>query len=170
MNEAILKDLMKSVNGTTFISIDTVTEVKLAGGKKNPLQGRVQKRGVGHKVMVFQNKSVNGYEAMVQRRLTAEGKDPANFQLSPRVWGERIAGTPFVEHNGQTYLEVIFLKPGKTEMLVDGQVFNDIIDGLPAEAINAEQGGLDNKVIIRTFKIDSLKAITINKQRYEDRS
>ena len=130
MNVQILKDLMKEVNGASFVSIDTLTDVKLLGGKKNPMIGRVTKRGVGHSVMVFQNKKTNGYEAMVQRRLEKEGKNPESFTLGPRQWGTRITDTPFVEHNGQTYLEVIFLKSGKVDYLVDGQEFAGEIEGL----------------------------------------
>lgn len=170
MNEQILKDLMAQVNGSTFISIDTITDVKLTGGKKNPFQGRVTKRTTGSTVMVFQNKTTNAYENMVKRRLEQEGKSQDDFVLGPRMWGTRIENTPFVEHNGQLYLEVIFLKAGKSELLVDGQQYTGEIEGLPAEREESEQGGLSNKVIIRTFKVGSIKAITINKQRYEDRS
>ena len=112
--------LTENVNGATFIAIDTETDVKLKGGKKNPHQGRVTKRTVGSNVMVFQNKSINGYEAMVQRRLKKEGKDPASFELSPRKWGTRLQGVPFVEHKGNYYVEVIFLKAGYTVYLLDG--------------------------------------------------
>ena len=169
MKTQILQDLMKEVNGSTFISIDTITDVKLAGGKKNLLQGRVTKKTVGSVVMVFQNKTTNAYENMVKRRLEQEGKSQDDFVLGPRLWGERIENTPFVQHKGQLYLEVIFLKPGKSELLVDGQQYKGTIDGLP-ESTEGEQGGLDNKVIIRTFKVEGIRAITINKQRYEDRS
>jgi hypothetical protein len=144
-----------------------VTEVKLTGGKANPFQGRVTKRMTGASVMVFQNKKSNAYENMVNRRLEAEGKDPASFQLGERAWGTRIPETPFIEHKGQKYLEVIFLKSGSTELLVDGQPYSDHIPGLPEEKTNADsQGGLDNKVIIRTFKLDSIKVIRVNKQEY----
>ena len=169
MNEQILKDLMSQVNGSTFISIDTITDVKLTGGKKNEFQGRVTKRTTGSVVMVFQNKTTNAYENMVKRRLEQEGKAPESFELSPRQWGVRIENTPFVTHNDQLYLEVIFLKAGKSEILVDGQQFDGVVPGM-AESSEGEQGGLENKVIIRTFKTSSIKAITINKQRYEDRS
>ena len=119
------------VNGGTFISINTETQVKLAGGQKNPLQGRVTKVVMGSNVMVFQNKHSNAYENMVARRLVQEGKDPNSFQLSPRSWGVRETGTPFVTHNGNEYLEVIFLKCGDVHYRVDGVVtLKDQIPGL----------------------------------------
>ncbi len=152
------------VNGATFIALDTETQVKLAGGKSNPLQGRVTKVTIRSNVMVFQNKLSNAYENMVKRRLEKEGRDPESFVLSPRKWGEREQGTPFVTHNGNEYLEVIFLKAGDTHYRVDGIVTpREQIEGLPYDKEEAHQGGLDNKVIIRTFAFESILAITIDK-------
>lgn len=165
MKPKILERLLADVNGATFISIDTVTPVKLTGGKANPLQGRVTKQVNGSSVMVFSNQKTNGYEAMVNRRLVAEGK--GSFEVGPRQWGTRVPNKPFVEHNGQSYLEVIFLKPGDTQYLVDGQPFDGAIDGLPV-ATSGEQGGLDNKVFIRTINTLNVKAITVNKHRFTE--
>lgn len=162
-----LQTLMADVSGASFISIDTVTVPKLAGGQKNPMQGKIRKVMIGANVMVFSMKNGgSAYENMVNRRLVQEGKDPASFQLGERAWGKRIAGTPFIEHNGAQYLEVIFLRPGKAhyEHGVRPIDASDII-GLNEPAA-AEQGGLDNKVIIRTFKVDSIVAITINGARH----
>lgn len=162
-----IQEIMKDVNGTTFISLDTITPVKLRGGKSNPLQGRVTKVVTGSNVMVFQNKQINGYQAMVQRRLEKEGK-VTEFTLSPRAWGERVKDTPFVEHNGNLYLEVIFLKCGDVKYLVDGEEFFGDIEGLDVgEKVEAYQGGLDDKVIIRTYKVENITAVTINKQQYK---
>ena len=93
MNEQILKDLMAQVNGSTFISIDTITDVKLTGGKKNPFQGRVTKRTTGSTVMVFQNKTTNAYENMVKRRLEQEGKSQDDFVFLVRVCGAAVSKT-----------------------------------------------------------------------------
>jgi hypothetical protein len=168
MNLRILQELMNEVNGNSIISIDTLTDVTVKGGKKNPFLGRVTKRTTGSSVMVFQNKNVNGYENMVKRRLQKEGKNPETFVLGPRQWGTRVPGTPFVEHNGQTYLEVIYLRRGNVEYLVDGQQYKGDIEGLPPDPEEADQGGLSNKVVIRSYNIASLRAITINGQRFED--
>lgn len=154
------------VNGATFISIDTKTDVTLLGGKKNPMQGRVQKSTTGSNVMVFQNKTTNAYENMVNRRLEKEGK-PVVFEVGPRKWGTRIPNTPFVEHNGELYLEVIFLRAGEVQYLLDGQPVDKAdIEGLAEKPDYEGQGGLDNKVIIRTFKVSSIVGFTIDKQKY----
>ena len=145
-----------TLEGGTFVGMDTVTDVKLTGGKKNAQQGRVTKRMTGAQVMCFTNSKTNAYDAMVRRRLEAEGKDPDSFELGPRAWGQRIVGTPFVEHNGKHYLEVIFLKSGAVQYLLDGQPVDETaIEGLP-DRKEGEQAGLENKVVIRTFALDSI--------------
>lgn len=158
-----LGNLLKDVSGASFITIDTETDVKLKGGKSHPLQGLVKKSCVGSNVMVFQNKRINGYQAMVERRLKAEGKNPANFVLGPRTWGERIPETPFIEHKDNYYLEVIFLRPGKVEILVHGVVTApETISGFPEEKEEGHQGGLNDKVFIRTYDVKNIRAVTIN--------
>ena len=161
MKHNTLVAAFQNVNGASFVGIDTLTDVKLKGGKGNPHQGRITKRTI-------QNKNTNGYEAMVQRRLTAEGKDPASFELGERAWGVRVPDMPIVEHfkDGVTnyYLEVIFLKPGKSVYLLDGVLISkaDII-GLNEVSADADsQGGLENKVIIRSFKADSITEVRID--------
>ena len=163
-----IQELMKNVNGSTFISINTDTPVTLKGGKKNPMQGRVNKVVIGSNVMVFQNKTTNAYENMVNRRLLAEGK-AMKFEVGPRPWGERLEGTPFVVHKGTMYLEVIFLKAGKKHYTVDNVKVNaDTIQGLDVDEDREEgnQNGLENKVVIRTYKVANIKNITINGTTY----
>lgn len=163
-----IREILSEVNGTTFISINTNTDVKLAGGKKNPLQGKVNKVTVGSNVMVFTNSQKNGYYEMVKRRLGKEGKNPESFELSPRTWGTRLEGIPFVEHKGEHYLEVIFLHKGKSHYEVNGVVTSkDQIEGLPTTKEEGNQGGLENKVVIRTFKVSSITSITINKEKID---
>lgn len=162
-----LMQLMQSVNGASFISLHTVTVVPLLGGAKNEFKGRVLKHTVGASIMVFQNKKINGYEAMIKRRLEAEGKSPGSFSLSPRKWGTRLENMPIVEHEGNYYLEVIYLKPGKSHYEVDGRVVDiNTIPGFKATPQESDQGGLDDKVIIRTYKFDSIKEITVDKRHY----
>jgi len=161
----LLNPEISGINGASFIGIDTMTTVKLTGGKKNDQQGRVRKMTTSSSVMVFQNKNSNAYENMVKRRLEAEGKS-TTFEVKPRVWGVRIEGTPLVEHNGGFYLEVIFLKSGDTSYMLDDQpIKKDLINGLPVKKASG-QGGLNDQVIIRSFKIESLSRITINKETY----
>lgn len=172
----ILETIFGQVNGASFVGIDTVTvptmrktlgDVRGKAATPNPHYGRVLKHGVGHNVMVFQNKKSNAYENMVEKRLIQEGKDPTAFELQPRKWGNRINGSPFVEHNDKLYLEVIFLKPGLCFYSLDGvRTSEEMLMGLPVGHEEAEQGGLDNKVVIRTFGFETIKRVTIDGQTY----
>lgn len=162
-------EVVAGVKGCDFAGMDTVTNVTLKGGKKNPMQGRVQKHMNGASVMLFSNTNGSAYAAKVQRHLEAEGKDPASFTLSPRAWGTRMEGLPIVEHKGEKYLEVIFLKSGKVHYTLDGQPIDKAeIEGLDDDKPEGAQGGVDNKVIIRTFKVESIKAIRMNHEEYTD--
>jgi hypothetical protein len=162
MDYKTLVNAFGAVNGASFVGVDSLTQVPLTGGKKNPMQGRVTKRMVGASVMVFSNQKTNAYAAMVERRLAAEGKDPQSFQLSARTWGTRIPNMPIVEHNGSYYLEVIFLQPGTVEYFLDGApIEKKDIEGMK-EATAGEQGGLSNKVIIRTFAAESITEVRVD--------
>jgi hypothetical protein len=164
MEYDVIKAEINKVKGSTFVGLNTLTEVKLTGGKKNPFQGRVQKTTRGANVMVFNSTEQNGYENMIKRRMLEEGKDPSTFTLGKRAWGQRIEQSPFIDHNGKTYLECIFITPGKTTYLVDGvEVDKDDIEGIPVTKESEDsQGGIDNKVVIRTFSLESIQSVKIN--------
>ena len=162
-----LTNILDNVNGASFISMDTTTTPTLLGGKSNPMKGRVRKYNKGASIMVFQNKKTNAYDNMVKRRLLAEGKDPDLFKLSPRAWGTRLQGTPLVEHKGALYLEVIFLASGQTSYTLDGQPIDKAdIQGLNDKPVEGKQGSLEDKVIIRTFKLDSITRLSIGEHSY----
>lgn len=166
MNLATASLALANLSGGTFVGMDTETVPTLKGGKKNPMQGRVTKRMTGATVMCFSNTETNAYENMVRRRLEKEGKNADSFTLSPRAWGERIPGTAFVEHNGKHYLEAIFLRSGTVEYFLDGVNIDPAkIEGLQDKQ-EGDQGGLDNKVIIRTFSLDSVTALRVNGNEY----
>ena len=167
MHHTTLIAAVSAINGASFVGIDTRTEVKLTGGRKNPQQGRVTKRTIGATVMAFTNQNINAYKAMVERRLVAEGKAPTDFVISERAWGTRLPNMPIVVHNkngvDHYYLEVIFLKPGVTYYELDGvQVPTTNIVGLPPAREGSEQGNLSNKVILRDFKCESITALRID--------
>lgn len=158
---------LSQVQGSSIAAIDAETVEVLAGGKKNPMQGKVVKRAEGGRVMLFTNSTTNAYNNMVRKHLAEEGKNPDDFQLSPRVWGERIKDTPFVQHKGELYVEVVFLqKPSVIKYFLDGaEIAKNLIIGLKEDKAEGHQGGLssDNKVIIRTYKLSSLKAIRMGR-------
>lgn len=167
MKHTHLVAAFQNVNGASFLGIDSIVDVTLTGGKKNPQQGRVTKQMLGARAMVFQNKNINGYDAMVKRRLEAEGKDPDSFVLGERTWGTRIPNMPIIEHfkDGDTkyYLEVIFLEAGPIQYFLDGSpVAESEIIGLPVARATKGQGGVENKVVIRSFAAESITALRID--------
>lgn len=173
MDYATAQKAFGDIPGGTFVGLDTETVVKLPGGKSNPFQGRLTKRMLNANVMVFGNTESNAYENMVKRRLAKEGKDPEDFKLGQRAWGQRITGTAFVEHKGAYYIEVIFMRPGAVEYFLDGQPFDFTVKPLgtnnwldiPEVKVNPNgQGGLseESRVQIRTFKLDSILQVRVN--------
>ena len=156
MNYATAEKVFGEVNGGTFVGLDTLTDITLVGGKSNAMQGRVTKLVTGSNVQVFGNNKSNAYSNMVKRRLEKEGKDPADFTLSPRAWGQRIPGTCFVEHKGKHYVEVIFIKAGEVQYLLDGKpIAKEDVVGLK-ETARKGQSGLEDAVIINTYALDSI--------------
>ena len=115
---AILQD-EKTINGSTFVGFDALTVMDLNktlnGDRKqlNPHYGKVRKVLGGQVGILFSDKTCNGYENMVNRRLALEGKEQ-NFVVSQRSWGERKEKTSFIQHTPKNtglltdYLFVIY--------------------------------------------------------------
>lgn len=161
-----LLPILERIKGVTFASMDTETKVSLLGGKKNPMKDRVTKCSTNHRVMLFTNQNSNGYQNMVNRRLEKEGKQ-VDFAVAERKWGQRLPNLPIVEHNGKYYLEVIFLASGSVDYFLDGNpIDQEDIEGFPSPKTDSGRQGLDNdnKVIVRTFALDSIKAIRLMKE------
>lgn len=168
-----LKEKVESIKGTTFAGLNTVTSVKLKGGKKNPQQGRITKKTVGANIILFSNTQDSGYVSMVRNRMIAEGKDPDTFVPKERAWGKRIDSTPFIEHNGNYYLECFFVSSGKSTYFLDGNpIDKSDIEGLddpkeePTDKYKESQGGVENKVVIRTFSLSSIESIKLKGEEY----
>jgi hypothetical protein len=158
-------------SGSHIIGIDTLTEVKLTGGKSNPLQGKVTKLSEGNRVMLF--KSGIGFKNMVNKKLEKQNQETlttldlfelitggSTYEPGPRPWGQRIPNSPFVEHKGKQYLEVVFVEAGTSRYFIGDREIDksEIAEMLPNKT-EGVQGGLRDKVIIRTFAIDSIVRI-----------
>ena len=167
---------LSDFKGSQIIGLDSVVNVKLTGGRKNPMQGRIKKITEGNLVMLF--KSGEGYKNMVNRRLEKQFDElgmttvelferiaDKNFEPGPRPWGTRIENSPIISHKGKLYLECIFLKAGESKYFLDGEeIKKENIIGLP-EKKEGQQGGLIDKVVVRTFALESI--IKIRKSKKE---
>ena len=152
-----LKEHICDFTGCQIISLDTQTNVKLKGGKSNPYQGRVMKVTRGINAMIF--KSGVGYENMINTRLKQEYPNSPDykFESGPRRWGQRLNDTPIIQHTDNEYLEYIALNSGVTTYYLDGdEISKSLIEEYLPPVNNGEQGGIQNKVIIRTPKLESI--------------
>ena len=123
----------------------------------NPFYGRVTKTSTVNGMIGFKyENSVNN-----QRKRENIGKE---FVAEPRKWGVRIAGTPIVEHKGQSYLEVKVQRVFDTVYCVDNRLACDeeikAIKGFfPTNKDNRQE--VEKPVILRDYCLDSINEIRI---------
>ena len=155
-----INSIISQIKGTTFASLDSTTEEKLSGGKKNPHLGRVTKKTDNIRIILFA--SMKGYENMVKRRLIKEGKNPDDFKVASLPWGNRISeDSPIIEHNGNYYIQTIAQGSGQSRYFLDNrEVEKESIIGMKEPTKSVKQN-LDNEVVVRTFKLDSIREIRL---------
>jgi|TARA_B110000503_G_C7098118_1_gene392562 hypothetical protein len=97
-SEPDIYSFFKSIKNVEVLEIDTVTEPKTKGGCPFEVVKMTKRR-----VKVGCNLDL---KAEIEANQVAEGYE-ADYKISPRKWGARVAGTPFVENNGEIYLPCI---------------------------------------------------------------
>jgi hypothetical protein len=159
--KANIETVLNGINGCTFAGITTVTSVTLTGGKGNPMKGQVFKNMEGANVMIGAN-----YAAMVKRKLVLENKDPEEFTSGALPWGTRIGDTPLIHHKGNVYIQLVFKTSGAISYQFEGKPIEIAdITGFPVRKVSDHsQGGLEDKVEIRTINIQNIAEIKINGQ------
>jgi hypothetical protein len=151
--------------GASFAQLYTEVEPDLP--KSSEFYGRVKKKQ-NHNVQLNFN-----YSNAVNNQLMMEGSEPTFAAQAPK-WGTRIPGTPLISHvkKGSDitsfYLMTRVLRSSPADYFLDG-VFVDsipmlaaIMGDMPARYSNAKHQGIEKEVIIRTFKLDSIRAITMD--------
>ena len=157
---ALIKSTEKQ--GATPVGLDYEAPVEL---KKtgNPYKDRT----------VTKFSSVSGmintdYEMAVNRQLAREGKD-TNFTTEDRSWGEHVSPALVVhEKTGDYSIQMQMInKPSEVVFKMDGEIVDKslIENWLPKSHAPANQG-TEKPVVIRTYKIDRIKAIRINGEAY----
>lgn len=155
------------IHGSAIMGLSTVTTPKLKGGMGNPLQGQVREVK-SQRVMVFTNSEESGYENMVKRRMQEEGIDPESWNENEVRWGTRIPNSPLISHKDKFYVECIILEEEDVHYYHDNEELTpDQIPGLDPEKA-AWQGGIQNKVKVRRYAIDSIKEIRFNNTKFTD--
>jgi hypothetical protein len=162
INQDQLKDLLNQ-KGTTIVSFTAVVDPKLkkTGNPFDP--GQVMKRSVVNGMVGW------NYQNSVNNQRVREGNEE-EFVAHPRKWGERIQGTPFVEHNDKTYLELKVESTKDPVYLVDGKEATDaqletIHRFLPTRSGSSRQG-TEKMVIIRDYNLATIKSIKTKGQEY----
>lgn len=152
--------LLNARRGANIVSIETETTPRMRK-TDNPYAGRLVKQS-----------KINGminwyYENAVNNQREREGKN-ADFEAKPRRWGSRIHGTPLVEHKGKYYLELkVENRYGKTYIDDQGnEVPQEEIDEFLYNSSSSRQG-VEDEVILRDYKLDSIKAIKMNGKKYK---
>ena len=162
---------MKKIDGRPVVfKMDTRTQVTLRGGKSNPMVGRVQKVTKNALAIAYNNSKGSQYAGLVNDQLRAEGKRDT-FVAQPPRWGQRIDGTPIVEHEGDKYVEVVIASPGVVSYELDGQpIDRSMIVGLPPEPQAPQQGGVDNHIALKRYGLESVERMRIKGRTVKDYS
>jgi hypothetical protein len=151
MTQDELLNGLRSFRSAAVVSI-TARTVPAMRKEDNPFFGRVVK-----------DAHVNGmirwdYQTAVNRQRVREDRTP-DFEEMPRQWGERVRGTPLVEHNGLHYLEVKVQKAHSTYHLDDGTEvpYEDVRPFLKPPGRHRQ--GVDDPVILRDYRLDHITSI-----------
>jgi hypothetical protein len=89
------------------------------------------------------------------------------FKAHNRKWGTRIDDSPFVEHNGQHYLEVNVSESNGHEYrdenneLVTGDTLEHAKTFFSKRSESSRQE-VENKIVLRDYRIDRVEAITLH--------
>lgn len=148
-------DVLSRINGCTFASVDSVTMPDKV----------VRKVTTAARVILFTNQKTSGYDNMVRRRLEQAGKNPDDFSLSDLPWGERVPGTPLIQHKGEYYLQCILLHEGVSEYYLGTGTIPVDPRYLALKERRSNQG-LVPPVIVNTYKLDSITAIRVLGEEY----
>ena len=157
----LVGELMKmDGTGTSFEGMDCKVLVKM------------RKTGNRWHNRVYKFYSVNtvsnaNYTNSVNRQREREGLE-ADFMALPRTWGERIGKSPVIQHKGQFYFSVHIntVTTDVTYQDVDGNdvAKEDFAEFLPKPS--ASRQGVENEVITRDYKIESILQIRMKGYTY----
>jgi hypothetical protein len=152
--------------GAKFAQI--YTSVDPIESKGSEYAGRVQKK---------QNHNVQlnfSYQNAVNNQRIAEGLDHDFIAQAPK-WGTRIPGTPLISHikKGSDitsfYLMTRVLRSSPASYYLDGNqildapLLDEVLGHTKATYSNKSQG-TEKEICIRTFKLDSIRAITLDSE------
>lgn len=163
ITEAELVRMLSDNKGANIVTVVTKTEPKMRK-TGNPFVGKV-----------FKVSRVNGmigwnYANSVNNQREREGNTDT-FVAEPRKWGQRIDGTPLVEHKGTFYVELKVEKSLDSKYIdlagkeLDSDTLAEVKTFIPQRQRAATQQTV-KEIILRDYKVASIVSITMNKQAY----
>lgn len=156
-----LVTLLNSRKGAQIISI----VVEIDPGKNQKCKNKVIKRSYINGIINWH------YGNAVNRQLKREGSNEV-FQASIRKWGKRISNSPFVEHNGQLYLEMKVQNVYQTQYLVyqNGKVVE--VPRISISQFIRDKSTLNNNsptqkpIVLCDYKLSGIRQVKMNGRTY----
>lgn len=177
VNTEEMANILRNLRGATPVTLETQTEPELLASTRvlepdlfgglivrnipNPFRGQVVKVAVVNGIINFY------YENSVNNQRVRE-ELPDDFVAFPRKWGQRIAGTPLVEHNDKTYLEL------KVERSLGHEYrHRDTGQVIPKELIRPflkprypSRQGVEKEIILRDYALPNILKIRMKNEEY----
>lgn len=145
--------------GAQIVTLTTATEPRLK--RSNPF-GPITKISVVNGVINF------NYQNAVNKQREREDKE-TDFVSQPRTWGQKIAHTPFIEHNGKYYLTIKVEKTqSPTYVDSNGHEINvsDLIPHMYAQSESSRQD-VEKEIITRDYCMSNVTMVTMNSVTYQ---
>jgi len=171
--------LFMNQNSATIATLETETIPDMVKKDRitkepNPWSGRVTKQSRVNGIVGAWNytNSVNNQRVRESNAETvAEVEAVPEFTAEPRSWGERLPNTGLVKHGENYYVEIKVQRAIETTYMVDGrpatsEELSDIKRYLPQKTEGTRQE-VEKPVILRDYKVDSIKSVRINGQNVE---
>ena len=161
MKRAKLVEMLMNRKGCTIVSIKATTDARL---KKTG-----NTHGACSKVARVNGMIGWNYTNSVNNQRVREDLAPT-FEALPRLWGERIQGTPLVVHKGEYYLEVKVERVMEVTYIRDrdGEIltYAEVEPFLPSKP-EATRGGTDKVIYPTDYKIANIDEIKIDGVEYK---
>ena len=148
-----LVELLKNFAGTSFAGLQTLTNAR-AKKTGNPFPEKT----ILKETDLLANLGFHYSNSLVNQ--AKRENVSTEFHVQRRVWGERIIGTPLVEHKGNFYLEAKCEKVFSSRLVdIYGDEISreDALPFLPVRKESSTQNRLEKKIILRDFRLDSIK-------------
>ncbi len=163
-----IETVLRGIKGCQFITMQVLISAGLR--KTRDIDGKRVKHEHGAIMKRQKVQAIVGwnYASRLDRQAEREGKE-IDFEVQPRMWGERIAGTCLVEHKGAMYVEAAPIHIMQTEYIsehgetIDANDIRDLIDHKAEQkSKSSTQEELANEVFVRDYKLANIETLAAN--------